>query len=353
MRTDPGPPVVVATSSPHVADTVARLAAAVHVEMVVVADVSSVRNRWADAAVVLVDDDTAQRLGPAPTRRDGVVLLSDSRSAATLESALSLGAERVVMLPDDEAWLVERLVSAGGEGRDGLVVGLVSMRGGAGASTTATALARYAVGQRMSAVVVDADPWGGGVEVMTDVTDEPGLRWSDLRGASGRLPADALAGALPTRHGVAAVVQDCDPDEGVPSPDALASVTQALRRAYDLVLVDLPRSRGSLRSPAVAGGALLLVTTNDVHGARVAQRASAQIDVHAVPSLVVRTGNRSGVEPTALARACGIRLAATVRHDRRVAADQERGDFVMRASLRRSSRTLLHDLAGTRGVMRR
>ena len=353
MRTDPDPPVVVATCSPHVADTVARLAAAAHVEMGVAADASGARARWADAAVVVVDEDVAPGLSPPPTRREGVVLLGRARTPATLECALSLGAERVVTLPDDEAWLVERLVSAGGVGRDGLVVGLVSVRGGAGASTLATAVARYAVGQRMSAVVVDADPWGGGVDVRADVADEPGLRWSDLRGASGHLPADALAGALPVRHGVAAVVQDCDAAAGVPTPDALSSVTQALRRAYDLVLVDLPRSRDSLRSPAVAGGALLLVTTNDVHGARLAQRVAGQVDVHAAPSVVVRTGSRAGVDPRALARACGLRLAATVRNDRRVAADQERGDFVMRASLRRSARVLLHDLAGTRGVMRR
>lgn len=353
MRTDPGPPVVVATSSQQVADTVARLAAAVHVDMAEVTDVGGLRSRWADAAVVLVDEDVAQRLGAAPTRRDGVVLLSSSRTRSTLESALVLGAERVVTLPDDEEWLVERLVSAGGEGRDGLVVGLMSIRGGAGASTMATALARYAVGQRMSAVVVDADPWGGGVDVRADVVDEPGLRWSDLRNASGRLPADPLAGALPVRHGVAAVVQDCDAAEGVPTPDALASVTHALRRGYDLVLVDLPRSRDSLRSRALAGGALLLVTTNDVHGAQLAQRVAGQVDVHAVPSLVVRTGRRAGVDPPALARACGLPLAATVRHDRRVVTDQERGDFVMRPSLRHAARALLHDLAGTRGVLRR
>ncbi len=353
MSTDPVPPVVVATSHQHLADTVARLAAAVHVDMDVVADVSVLRSRWSDAAVVLVDEDVAAHLSAAPTRRDGVLLLGSSRTPTTLERALSLGAERVVTLPADEAWLVERLVSAGGDGRDGLVVGITSTRGGSGASTLATALARYAVTQSMSAAVVDADPWGGAMDVMLDVVDEPGLRWSDLRGASGRLPADALAGALPVRHGVAAVVQDCAPDDGVPTPDALSSVTHALRRAYDLVVVDLPRSLGSVRAPAVSGGALLLVTTNDVLGARSAQRVAGQVDVDAVPSLVVRTPSRSGVDPAALARACGLRLAATVRHERRAAADLGRGDFVMRPALRRAARALLRDLAGTRGVMRR
>ena len=352
MSTDPAPPVVVATSHRYLVDTVTRLAAAVHVDMAVVADASGLRSRWPDAAVVLVDEDVAAHLSAPMARRDGVFLLGGSLTRSTLERALSLGAERVVTLPDDEAWLMERLVAAGGEGRDGLTVGITSTRGGSGASTLATALARYAVTQRMSAVVVDADPSGGAADVMLDVADEPGLRWSDLRGASGRLPADALAGALPVRHGVAAVVHDCDPDDGVPTPDALSSVTHALRRAYDLVVVDLPRSAGSVRAPALAGGALLLVTTNDVLGARSAQRMAGQVEVNAVPSLVVRTPSRSGVEPSALARACGLRLAATVRHERRVAADLGRGDFVMRPSLRRAARALLRDLAGTRGVMR-
>lgn len=346
-------PVLVATSRRAVADAVARLTAAVHVDMAAVEDAHAVRGLWSDAALVLIGDDVAASLPAVPPRRDGVVLVTDCRSAGVLEYALAVGAERVVVLPDDEPWLVERLVSAGGDGRDGLVVGVTPVRGGAGASTMATALARCAARQQMSVVVVDADPLGGDIDVALAVTGEPGLRWSDLRQASGRLPADALAGALPARHGVAVVVHDCDPHDEVPSPEALRAVTQALRRAYDLVVLDLPRSLASVGTSTVGGGALVLVTTNDVRGSRAVERMAARVDSLSEPSLVVRTCRRWGADPQGLADAAGLRLAATLRQDGAVARDLERGDFVLRRSLRRAARGLLGDLASTRGALHR
>ena len=69
-------------------------------------------------------------------------------------------------LPADEAELVAALSEAAEsrreDGRRGAVVAVMAGRGGAGASLFATALAQSA----RDALLVDADPWSGGIDLV-------------------------------------------------------------------------------------------------------------------------------------------------------------------------------------------
>ena len=45
--------------------------------------------------------------------------------------------------------------------------------------------------------MVDADPVGGGIDLVVGAEHAPGVRWPELAGTSGRLSAASLSDALP------------------------------------------------------------------------------------------------------------------------------------------------------------
>ena len=52
------------------------------------------------------------------------------------------------------------------------------------------------------ALLVDVDPWGGGIDLALGGEADAGLRWPDLAVQGGRLDYAALRDALPARDGV-------------------------------------------------------------------------------------------------------------------------------------------------------
>lgn len=71
-----------------------------------------------------------------------VLVGRDQDDSGVWQRAVEIGADHVLMLPDGEPWLVDRIADvAEGVGRPALTVGVIGGRGGAGASTLACALA--------------------------------------------------------------------------------------------------------------------------------------------------------------------------------------------------------------------
>jgi Flp pilus assembly CpaE family ATPase len=127
----------------------------------------------------------------------------------------------------------------------------------------------------------------------------------------------------------------------------------ALARAFDLVVLDVPRwLPGQWRQVVVSGDVLLLVTTADLRGVASARRVRAELASSARPILLVVRTARSGIDPEDVADLVPAPVAATLRHDRRVAGDAARGELVMRAPLRRTARRLLTELATAGGSQR-
>lgn len=345
------PTVLLASASSALIDSLMRLAAAAGVEAQVAHDVMSAQRRWGQAALVLVGADLAGELSLAPVRRDGVVLVgSADQRAALYERAVTLGAEHVALLPEAEGRLVELMTLVGEPRGSGAVVSVVGCRGGTGASTLTAALGLQAVRDGLSCVVVDADPDGADLDALLDMVDEPGLRWADLAASHGRLPAEPLAASLPRRDGVALLCTDSRlvHDGTRLPPEAVSSVLDAARRAFDLVLVDLPRWLPvATRVALEVSDATVLVTTADVRGSKAAGRVAAAVAGPTRPTLlVVRTSRSASVDPLDIAEALTLPLAGTMHHDRRMAADADRGDLVVRAGLRRTARQVLLGLSG-------
>jgi secretion/DNA translocation related CpaE-like protein len=137
--------------------------------------------------------------------------------------------------------------------RSGTVLAVLGASGGVGASVLATAVAVRAQRAGVSAVLVDAAPLGGGLDVTVGVEQDHGVRWPDLGGLVGSADGRALLARLPSAGGLP--VLSFDRVAAHPSPEVAAAVLAALAAECELVVVDVAVLRG-----AVADAGLDLAT---------------------------------------------------------------------------------------------
>src|SRR6185295_2350808 len=108
----------------------------------------------------------------------------------------------VAVLPEAEKWLIDRLLEAAEPAAEAPVIGVIGGRGGAGASVLATALALTAAEAGLRPLLIDADPLGGGLDLLLDAEREPGLRWPGLSTVRGRLQPALLRSELVQVDGI-------------------------------------------------------------------------------------------------------------------------------------------------------
>ncbi len=246
-----GRTLLVATNSVLI-DQVLQLAGLVGVDVVVAGDGAVARTWWRESALVLVTTDLLPQLQGVPRRSD-VVIIEDSGNrlashpagtdaGTTWSQALALGAEVVLALPEDQQALVHRLREVvEGPPRQGVVIGVLGGCGGAGASTLAVGLATAAARRGDRVLALDADPLGGGLDLLLGAEELPGARWPDLVRARGRLSAATLDYALPHMNGVAVLAHARNAGTAVPA-DAVTALMETAVRGYDLVVVDIGRA---------------------------------------------------------------------------------------------------------------
>lgn len=272
-------PLLVSSDSDLI-DDVLRLAAANGVEIHLATDAEGARSRWQLAPLVLVGADAslAMAAGRMSRRRD-VVLVTREPTPDTWQNAVALGAEHVVSLPEAERWLIDRLADCvDGPTRDGRIVAVMGAGAGAGASTFAVTLALAAADRGLRVLLVDADPLGGGLDVLLGIEDMPGIRWSDLAETRGRLGAQSLAASLPTSDGVS-VLSWGRTGPGALSAEAMSAVVNAAARGYDMVIVDLPRHIDAATELVLSRAELtMLVTGNRVRATAAAARIVSLLD---------------------------------------------------------------------------
>jgi len=306
-------------------DDVDRVAAAAGVTVIHASQPPS-RQAWTGASAVLLDAAGARRCTtPALPRRGCIILLSPvAPQSAEWEAAIAVGAQHVMTLPADEAELVAALFEAAesrrDDGRRGAVVAVVPGRGGAGASLFATALAQTAP----SALLVDADPWSGGIDLVVGSEDEPGLRWPDLALEHGRIDMAALRQALPRRDGLSVLSSARAGNDIEPGP--LASVIEAGRRGGATVVCDLPRRlTRAVEIATDAADLVVVVTSADVRAcAATSAVAQALCAINPNVGLVVRGPSPSGLRSVDVARIVGLPLMAAMRPQPGLAETVER-----------------------------
>ncbi len=308
---------LILTADPFALDDLLRLAAAAGVEVDVASHPGEARRTWASAPLVVVGPDQLDACAEARLGRRGSVLAlgADLDDAGIWRRAVEVGAERVVFLPDAEPWLVQAFAEAvESSDRAGLVLAVLGGRGGAGATTLAVALAQAGSRRDLRTLLVDGDPLGGGVDLVLGAEDTGGLRWPDLAGTRGRLPAAAVTEALPQRDGIAVLSWDRGAACDLPV-DAVEAVLEAGRRACDVVVVDLPRSLDEAGREALAvATCTLLVVPAELRAAAAAARVASRAGLLCRDlRLVVRGPSPANLPADEVQRALGLPLAGYLR----------------------------------------
>jgi len=328
-RAGPAADVLAVTGDPVLAERLAGIAAAAGV-LIRTSRAAPAGAAWASARLVLVGRDALADLPPgrAPGGPGVVVVATAPVPQDVWRLALAVGAEQVTTLPDGEGWLVERILDATDPAAPAPVVGVVGGRGGGGASVLAAALAVTAAASGRRPVLLDADPLGGGLDLLLGAEREPGLRWPDLATARGRLRPGHLASGLPCVDGVRLLSWDRSEVADAPA-DAMAAVLSSAVRDSDLVVVDLPRALGSAAEAAASACRLgLVVVPAEVRAAAAARRVVAALE-HRIDDLrlVVRGPAPTGLPAEVVADALRLPLAGELRAEPGLAAVLDRGEI--------------------------
>lgn len=312
--------------------------------------------RAAGAVIVTVDpadlwivEEPAGASGPPERAGRSVRLRTTTGASPPIE--LSGDGGVVLELPGDAEILLRHLGSLGLHPR-ARTVGFLAARGGAGASTLASAVAREAVRAGASAALTDLDAAGGGLDLLLGIEHEAGPRWADLRSERAGFPPQALSMALPRWESVR--VLSADTRGGARSTDpGVVDALRALASEHDLVVLDLPRNgpwgleRHADEPYALPCESFFLVATCDVRSAAAAVSAARSLEGQRV-QLVVRAPGPGGLHPEDFADACGLPLFAVSRTERGGAAAAERGEAPgdrRRSPVARTAAQIVADLA--------
>jgi secretion/DNA translocation related CpaE-like protein len=256
------------------------------------------------------------------------VLTAAEPATATWESAITVGAQHVLRLPEQETELVHELAEAAAhdDGPRGEVVAVIGGRGGAGASLFAVALALAAT----DALLVDLDPWGGGIDLLVGGETAPGLRWPDLALQAGRLNWSAVREALPRHRGISVLSGTRRGYEVDAGP--VTAVVDAGRRGGVTAVCDLPRRLTDAAQTALdTADLVVLVSPCDVRScAATATIAPVLAMINPNLGLVVRGPSPGGLRAAEVADIAGLPLLASMRAQPRLAEQLEHGGLRLR-----------------------
>lgn len=328
-----GSGVLAMLTDPGLRDELDRVAAAVGVRVVHLGGRHLVsRKTWSAAAAVVLDHAAADRCGrlALPRRTHVSVLTGTEAATATWAAAITVGAQHVLRMPEQEGELVRELAEAAESARDdgicGAVVAVIGGRGGAGASLFAVALAQAAA----DALLVDLDPWAGGIDLLVGGETAPGLRWPDLALQGGRLNWSAVRAALPRPRGISVLSGTRRGYELDAGP--VDAVIDAGRRGGVTVVCDLPRRLTDATQAALdAADLVVLVSPCDVRAcAAAATMAPVLTAINPNLGLVVRGPSPGGLRAAEVADVAGLPLLASMRAQPRLAEQLEHGGLRLR-----------------------
>ena len=350
--------VALVSRDPRLVDEVRQLCAMAGQQLQATAQPGEVARLCRRASLVVLDGEAIDLVGDALGGQGAevVVVTSDARRLAIWEAAVRVGARRVLNLPTDNAALLE-LVALASEpaGPAGPLVGVMGATGGVGASTLAAALSWAFVEQDRSVTLVDLDPLGGGLDIALGLERAEGLRWPQLCGTRGVVPAAALRDQLPATGGIAVLSVSSSATNGdaaiaMPGRAALASVLEATRRGGGVVVADMPRWSTDVADAVIADcTAVVLAVPAGVRA--VAAAATCARRLHSLCDdvrLVVRTDSRTRLRDGDVTSALGLDHLATVRHESALSAASDRGELIRwlrRSRLGRSAKQMATHLS--------
>ena len=325
--------ILAVLAEPALRDELDRVAAAVGVRVVHSGNALPVgRKAWSAAAAVVLDEAAARECAHTglPRRAHVIVAAGSDPVSTTWAAAIEIGARHVLRLPAQEHDLIRELADAAESARDsgapGAVVAVIGGRGGAGASLFAVALAQAAT----DSMLVDLDPWGGGIDLLVGAETTPGVRWPDLALQGGRLTWSAVREALPQFRGV--TMLSGTRRGGELDAGAVHAVVDAGRRGGATVVCDLPRRLTDATEIALETADLVVVVSPcDVRAcAATATIVPVLVGLNPNVGLVVRGPSPGGLRAEEVAEIAAVPLLASMKPCPRLAEQLEHGGLRLR-----------------------
>jgi len=264
--------------------------------------------------------------------------------------SLPLGAA-VLTLPEGASRLASVLADAGGQAAGGgELLCVVGGSGGVGASTCAAGLAWVGARTGVPTMLLDADPYGGGLDLLVGAERVDGWRWPRLATARGHL--GDLSGQLPQVDGVDILsMARGGADIGAPDAEQMTAVLLSAIRSHGLIVVDIPRGLGpAARAIVRRADRVLLVVQADIRGIAAGREMVRELEPACRElSLVVRLGRSVSLDAETVATGLALPLAGTIAEDPSLVAAAECGDPPARSArspLARTCREILEDRLG-------
>ncbi|GAA2172754.1 CpaE-like family protein [Arthrobacter parietis] len=331
--------VVLVTSSQRVRDEVARVAVAAGLALT---SVSTVGEALAlRPAVVLLDCNSARH---AVSGCAVIVVGLDSDEAAAWTAASRCNADRVAILPQAAGWLAEHLGMLQRVRDAGTVVGVLGAVGGVGASTISVWLAASAASRELHPLLVDGDPFGGGLELSLGGESVPGVRWPDLGEVRGTLNPEQLIHALPSLGGFSLLSMGTEPPApGILASSAVPPIMEAARGAFNLTVVDVARGWSADGSLLPYCDSVLIVVPGRVRAISAARALVAQLQPLPVRALV-RGPLGPDLDPDRVADAIGVPNAGYLPYLRAAVGSENQGrvlDLARHRAVRACARSVL------------
>jgi secretion/DNA translocation related CpaE-like protein len=335
-------------ADPELLDELLRLAASAGVTPQVVPDITAARRWWLSASTVVVDHSTAQacQQSKLPWRAGLIIADHGKASSATKQAvheqkprtaiwqlASDIGADHVALLPDAQAWLVDRIRRRKTDTQTAPIICVVGGRGGAGASVLACALAVTAAHSGHRPLLVDADPLGPGLDLTLGHEEVEGTRWSELTQAPDLATATSLFDALP-RIGELSVLTWDRANITELSLTAINTVLDLASQSTDVVIVDIPRYPDEATVAALVRSDLtLLIVPAEVRATFSAVRVATLLGKHCARlECVVRGPAPARLSAGNVATALQLPLAANLKAETRLAQALDQGTAPLAAN---------------------
>ena len=327
--------VVIALEAPDVAEEVMQfLDRTGRARVVGTAQDSS---QLADAVRQLEPDGVvaAPTLAPARGTLNGMTLLAldTTQSVGALRRAIRAGASGFYLWPAEREELASAAARIAPSGEEteadrASVFAVYAARGGAGATFVATHLAAAFARLGRRCVLVDLDRQFADVSAAIGVAIEDDVRTiADLVPLGDEIGREHVEEVLwEHASGFSALLAPAELVPGRRGGESYRAAIAAVRRACDLVILDVPRTIDEVSTAGLESADRVLVVLGlDVLSFRDAKRAIEAADLEDRADFVVNRAGRSEIAPRDVERVFGRPPLAVIPADRAVASARDHG----------------------------
>ncbi|WP_046438482.1 septum site-determining protein Ssd [Corynebacterium kutscheri] len=289
-------------------------------------------------AALLVDATTAAHAATLPINTR-IFLLYPETEEIDWKLVATMRADGAFILPAQSPELLAALSeNPQHTGTKGSVIVVVSATGGAGCSTCAAWLSTVIP----NAVLLDADAYSGGLDLLLGIEDRVGVRWGDLNFLSGGINPEDLLKALPHHEQTRVLTISRTGDHGLGCDQVLAAIN--CLREHCNVVVDTPVKY--VEEIADASDITIVLVPAELRPVAAASRLIQVLRSRRVETVVlVRNRSWAGLSEQEVAHYIDHEVLGVIKHEKRLVKAVENTGLPAASKEIRSLCDLIHNAA--------